>query len=59
MWIPVPGTTTPEPAPVEDDKDAAFPFASIAEMCVVPAGDDSSLGAASPRSTRLAAAASR
>ena len=42
MWMPVPGTTTPEPAPVDEDSDAAFPSASMAEMCVVPPGDATS-----------------
>ena len=35
-WIPVPGTITPEPEPVEAVSEAAFPCASTTEMCVVP-----------------------
>ena len=35
-WMPVPGTITPEPEPVDDESDAAFPSASTAETCVVP-----------------------
>ena len=35
-WMPVPGTITPEPEPVEAVSDAAFPAASTTEMCVVP-----------------------
>ena len=35
-WIPVPGTMTPEPEPVEHVSAAAFPAASTTEMCVVP-----------------------
>src|SRR5919198_938374 len=35
-WIPVPGTITPEPEPVEVEHDAALPSASTAETCVVP-----------------------
>ena len=31
-WIPVPGTTTPDPDPVETDSEAAFPSASTTEM---------------------------
>ena len=54
MWMPVPGTTTPEPAPVDDDSDAAFPSASMAEMCVVPPGDALS-GCGAPPSLRAAA----
>ena len=41
MWIPVPGTITPDPQPVEAERDAAFPCASTTLMCVVdgsPAG---------------------
>src|SRR6478609_1763042 len=34
--MPVPGTITPEPEPVEVESDAAFPSASTAETCVVP-----------------------
>ena len=37
-WMPVPGTITPEPEPVEDESDAAVPSASTTETCVVPAG---------------------
>ena len=37
-WMPVPGTKTPEPAPVDAVSDAAFPRASTTEMCVVPGG---------------------
>jgi hypothetical protein len=40
-WMPVPGTITPDPQPVDADSEAAFPLASITEMCVVdgmPAG---------------------
>src|SRR2546426_3886617 len=36
-WMPVPGTITPEPEPVDAETDAAFPAASTAETCVVPA----------------------
>ena len=35
-WMPVPGTITPEPEPVEDETDAAFPSASTTETWVVP-----------------------
>ena len=35
-WMPVPGTITPEPEPVDEESDAAFPSASTAETCVVP-----------------------
>jgi hypothetical protein len=35
-WIPVPGTITPEPAPVEAVSEAALPLPSTTEMCVVP-----------------------
>ena len=38
-WIPVPGTITPEPEPVEAVSEAAFPSSSTAEMCVVPCTD--------------------
>jgi hypothetical protein len=34
--MPVPGTITPEPLPVEDDTEAALPSASTAETWVVP-----------------------
>ena len=37
-WMPVPGTITPEPEPVDDESDAAFPSESMADTCVVPAG---------------------
>src|SRR5206468_4548622 len=37
-WIPVPGTITPEPDPVDDEIEHALPSASTAETCVVPAG---------------------
>ena len=46
-WIPVPGTMTPEPEPVDAESDAALPSASTAEMCVVPPGDARSAGARS------------
>ena len=36
MWMPVPGTITPEPDPVEAVSEAAFPRSSTTEMCVVP-----------------------
>ena len=36
-WMPVPGTTTPEPEPVEAVQDAALPSASTTEICVVAA----------------------
>ena len=36
-WIPVPGTTTPEPEPVEAVQEAALPSASTTEICVVAA----------------------
>src|SRR5438067_9735994 len=35
-WMPVPGTTTPDPEPVELVKAAALPKPSTTEMCVVP-----------------------
>ena len=35
-WIPVPGTMTPEPAPVDAVSEAAFPRSSTTEICVVP-----------------------
>jgi hypothetical protein len=35
MWIPVPGTITPEPEPADAESEAALPRSSIAEMCVV------------------------
>jgi hypothetical protein len=36
MWIPVPGTTTPDPAPIDAVIDAALPRSSTTAMCVVP-----------------------
>ena len=36
MWMPVLGTTTPEPAPVDAVSATAFPLPSTTEMCVVP-----------------------
>ena len=36
--MPVPGTITPEPEPVEVESDAALPSASTTETCVVPPG---------------------
>ena len=38
-WMPVPGTITPEPEPVETVSAAALPCSSTTEMCVVPVGD--------------------
>jgi hypothetical protein len=35
-WMPVPGTITPEPAPVEAVSEAALPRASTTAMWVVP-----------------------
>ena len=52
MWMPVPGTTTPEPAPVDEDSDAAFPSASMAEMA-------SSRPATRPPARRIARACAR
>ena len=57
--MPVPGTITPDPAPVDADSDAAFPSPSMTEMCVVPAGDATSVGAASPVCTRAQPGAKR
>jgi hypothetical protein len=45
MWMPVPGTITPEPAPVDAVSDAAFPRSSTTEMCVVPGAPEGSAGA--------------
>ena len=39
IWMPVPGTITPEPEPVDADSEAALPEASTTEMCVVPPGE--------------------
>src|SRR3954462_9852207 len=36
MWMPVPGTTIPEPAPVDAVSATALPRPSMTEMCVVP-----------------------
>ena len=44
MWMPVPGTMTPEPAPVDAVSDAAFPRSSTTEMCVVPGAPAASRG---------------
>ena len=41
--------TTPEPEPVEQESDAALPFASTAEMCVVIDGASTSRRARPPR----------
>ena len=35
MWIPVPGTITPDPEPADAESEAALPLASTTEMCVV------------------------
>ena len=50
MCMPVPGTTTPEPAPVDAVSATAFPFPSTTEMCVVPRETD--CGALSLERTR-------
>ena len=57
-WMPVPGTITPEPEPVDDESDAALPSASTTETCVVPpAGACSGAPAAARRSARAPRAA--
>ena len=59
-WMPVPGTTKPEPIPVDAEREAALPRASITLMCVVdgiPAG--SLTGTASPARIRPTASATR
>ncbi len=46
-WMPVPGTITPDPEPVDDESDAALPSASTTDTCVVPAGAGSAIPARS------------
>ena len=55
-WIPVPGTMTPEPAPVDAVSEAAFPRSSTTEMCVVPGAPACSRARAAPLSIRFSAA---
>ena len=56
-WIPVPGTTTPEPHPVDAESDAAFPSPSTTLMWVV---DGSPAGSVTlPRSPLRTASAAR
>ena len=45
-WTPVPGTTTPEPQPVEQVSDAALPAASSTLICVVQGDWDGQLALA-------------
>ena len=55
--MPVPGTITPEPEPVEVDSAAAFPSPSTAETCVVPPGEaSSSIALATARDAALSRA---
>ena len=56
-WIPVPGTITPEPAPVETVSEAALPSASTTEIWVVRDGSTGS-GMIGGRSSMRRAAAS-
>ena len=63
MWMPVPGTTTPEPAPVDEDSEAAAktPATRAASVVEIPATTRKQQPAArakrSLRSAPLAAAA--
>ena len=57
-WIPVPGTTTPEPAPVDTVSEAALPSASTTEIWVVRDGSTGS-GMIGGRSSMRRAAASK
>ena len=57
-WMPVPGTITPEPEPVDEESDAAFPCSSTAETCVVPPAGVCSARPGSDASIRRTAAAS-
>ena len=54
-WMPVPGTITPEPEPVDDESDAAVPSESTTDTWVVPAGAGSTSPGA-PASIRAEAA---
>ena len=53
-WMPVPGTITPEPEPVDEDSEAALPSASTAETCVVPPAGACSARPAAPAAIRAA-----
>ena len=55
--MPVPGTTTPEPQPVDDEREAAFPRVDDAD--VGRRGSPAGSGAASRERSRTRAAASR
>ena len=57
-WTPVPGTTTPEPQPVEQVSEAAFPSASSTLMWVVQGDRDGQLALAASATWRFSAAAS-
>ena len=56
--MPVPGTITPEPEPVDEESDAALPSSSTAETCVVPPAGACSARPGSEASIRGTAAAS-
>ena len=55
-WMPVPGTITPEPEPVDAVSEAAFPRSSTTEMWVVPGEPARSCARPSRRSIRCRAA---
>jgi hypothetical protein len=55
MWIPVPGTMTPEPEPIDAVREAALPRSSTTEMWVVPGAPAVSDGAVSSSILRSAA----
>ena len=60
-WIPVPGTKTPEPQPVEEESEAALPRPSRTLTCVVDGRPRGSLAAERPSraSMRPTASATR
>ena len=57
-WTPVPGTTTPEPQPVEQVSEAAFPSASSTLIWVVQGDCEGQLTLAACATWPPAAAAS-
>ena len=57
-WTPVPGTTTPEPQPVEQVSEAALPSASSTLIWVVQGDRDGQLALAACATWPFPAAAS-